>query len=202
MTVRIVTPPSVEPVTLAEARAWCRLESDDTANDTVLTLLIQAMRERAENITGRAFVQRTLRLSLPAFPGFTIELPYPPLVSVTSVKYYDAAGVQQTVDPADYEVDTDREPGCVQPAYGETWQYTRAMFNAVQIVYEAGYAPTGSPTDYRENMPASLKLWMQTNMAALFENREQIVPDGRMAVLPRDLGEGLLDSLKVGTLFG
>lgn len=199
MTVREITAPSVEPVTLAEARAWCRVDSTD--DDAILTLLIQAMREYAENITGRVFVQRSLQLSLPCFTEFTIELPRPPLVSVTSVKYYDVAGVLQTIDPSDYEVNTEREPGQVKPAYGETWAYTRSVFNAVQIVYQAGYAPTGSPTDYRENIPASLKLWMHARLATLYEARQQLV-DNRTVEIPRNFADGLLDSLKVGTLFG
>lgn len=198
MSIRVVTAPTVEPVTLAEARLWCRIDDGDTSQDAMLTLLIQAMREYAENRTGRAFVQRTLELTLPCFPDDgIIELPYPPLVSVASVKYYAYDGTLTTVDPSDYEVDTYGEPGRVQPAYLETWEGSRNVFNAVQVRYEAGYAPTGSPTDYRENVPASLKLWMQARLATLFENREQLVNVNQVEI-PRHFADGVLDGLVVG----
>ena len=198
MTVRVITPPSVEPVTLEEARLWCRIDTDDTSQDAVLSLLITAMREYAENRTGRAFVQRTLELTLPAFPACgVIELPYPPLVSVDWIKYYDYNGDLITVDPADYEVDTYGEPGRVQPAYLQTWDGTRNVFNAVIVRYQAGYAPTASPSDYRENMPANLKLFMQARISTLFENREQIVNAAQVQI-PRDFGAGLLDGLVTG----
>lgn len=200
MTVKIITDPAFEPVSLAEARLWLRIDDDDTTQDPVIELLIKAMREHAEeSLTGRAFVSRTLRLSLPAFPA-VIELPYPPLISVTSVKYIDDAGALQTVAAADYEIDFDREPALIQPAYLKTWPSTRSVFNAVQVVYVAGH-PSGSPSDAaaaRETIPASLKLWMRARIATLFEQREQIM-FGNQVEVPRNFADGILDGLIVGT---
>jgi uncharacterized phiE125 gp8 family phage protein len=201
MTVRVITPPSVEPVSLAQAKQWCRIDDDITDQDAVITILIQGMREYAENLTGRAFVQRTLELTLPCFPA-VIELPRPPLISVTHIKYYDLSGALQTLDPGVYEVDSYREPGLVRPAYLESWEPARNVFNAVQVRYEAGYAPVGSPTDYREMVPANLKVWMNARLATLYENREQLITGTIVQPLPRDFADGLLDSLRVANFFG
>lgn len=198
MTVREITAPSVEPISLAQAKAWLRVDDDITDQDAVITMLIKSMREYAENLTGRTFVQRTLELTLPHFPH-VIELPNPPLISVTHIKYYDTDGALQTLDSSVYEVDSYREPGLVRPAYLQSWESTRYVFNAVQVRYEAGYAPTGSPTDYRENMPASLQIWMQARLASLYEHREQIVTGTTVSDLPRNFADGLLDSLIVGS---
>lgn len=201
MTVRVITAPSVEPISLEQARDWCRVDEDNftSAEQAFMTSLIKAMRSYAENLTGRAFVQRTLELTLPAFPeGGVIELPYPPLISVTHVKYIAYDGTLTTVDEADYEVDTYREPGRVQPAYLENWEGTRNVFNAVQVRYEAGYAPTSSPTDYRENVPDLVKTWMHARIATLWENREQLVISN-LVEIPRAFADGMLDDLILGT---
>lgn len=206
MTVRVVTPPLYEPVSRDQAIEWIRAESADVTagQQAILDLLIKGMRGYAENLTGRAFVQRTLELTLPGFPTREIVLPRAPLASVTHIKYYDHAGVLQTVDAADYEVDTYSEPGKVQPAYLENWEGTRNVFNAVQVRYVAGY-PVGSPQDeaaYRENVPAEVKLWMHARIATLWKQREQLVTGTIVQALPRDFADGLLDSLRLGTIFG
>lgn len=193
-----VTPPAVEPVTLAEARAWCRIDDSDTANNTVLTLLIQAMREYAENLTGRAFVQRTLQLNLECLP-VEIELPLPPLVSVTSVKYTDENNTLQTLDPTLYTVDDQGEPGRVVQAWqAASWPTVIPVPDSVRVLYIAGYDELGSPPDYAGNIPASLKLWLHARLATLYENREQLVMNNQVEI-PRHFADGILDSLVIGS---
>lgn len=188
----VITPPTVEPVSLAEAREWLRLESDDTQNTTVLGMLIQAMREYAEELTGRAFCQRTLELRMDALPT-EIELPYPPLQSVEFVKYTDDDEVLQTLAADQYQVDTAREPGLIVPAWSaRTWPTAIAIPNSVRIRFVAGDYDGGSPT---VPVPAKLRLWMHQRIATLFENREALVVGSTVQPLPRDHVDGLLDSL-------
>lgn len=195
MTTRIVTEPTVEPVSLTEFKDWARI-TEATADDAVCTLLIKAMRGYAENLTGRAFVQRTLELIQECW-GESIELQSPPLVSVTSVKYTDEDGTIQTLAADQYVVHDYREPALIVPAYEVVWPAHRSLLDAVRVVYIAGY-PTASPVDYRENVPAELKLWMQARAATLFENREQLVA-GNQVEIPRNFADGLLDSLVCGS---
>jgi len=194
----VVTPPAVEPVSLAEARLWCRVDDGDTAQDSVISMLIKAMREYAENLTGRAFVQRTLQLNLDCLPG-CIALPMPPLVSVASVIYTDLDGALQTLAAADYQVDDVAEPGKIVPAWdAAAWPAVRAVPNAVRVLYVAGYDEgSGSPTDYTANMPAALKLWMSARISTMFENREQLVNANQVAI-PRHFADGYLDELIIG----
>ena len=206
MTIEVLTQPAYEPVSLAQAREWLRLESDDTANTAVLQLLIRAMREDAENLTHRAFVSRQLRLNLETWPtchtyGSRIELPFPPLITVDSFKYVDTDGTLQTLAASQYSVHDEAEPAFIIPAYQVTWPTIRQVPDAIQITFTAGYA-VGSPPDEaaaQENVPKILKLWMQTKLATLFENREQIISGTIVAKLPRDYTDGLLDSITVGT---
>lgn len=49
--------PTLEPVSLADAKLWCRV--DNTAEDSVITALVQAAREQVESDMGRQFVSQT-----------------------------------------------------------------------------------------------------------------------------------------------
>lgn len=200
-----LTSPSYEPVSLAEARRWCRLEADDTINTPVLTMLVRAMREHAEHITGRAFIQRTYRSYLDCWPahrkyGLAIELPHAPLVTVDSFKYTDTDGNLQDMTAANYVVHTWSEPGIIVPAWNVTWPTVRQVPGAIQVAYTAGY-PTGSPPDEASQQgmqPDTLRLWMQARISTLFENREQLIVGSDVRALPRDFVDGLLDPLVLG----
>jgi len=93
MKFKVVTPVATEPVTLAEARLQCKVDADDTTHDALITGLITAAREFAEHYTGRALAPQTLEAALDAFTDDDyIDLPMPPVSSVTSIKYTDTAG--------------------------------------------------------------------------------------------------------------
>jgi uncharacterized phiE125 gp8 family phage protein len=200
MTVRVITQPTVEPVTLAEAKLHLRVTTSD--EDALITSLISAARIYAENYTRRAFAQRTLELLLPNVPSCgVIELPQPPLRSVAWIKYIDADGVLQTIDAADYQVDMYREPGLIKPSYLETWPViTRSDFNALQVRYTAGYAETGSPdsdADYRANIPEAVKQWIKIRVGTMFEMREAVVVGTIVTDIKHDFIDGLLDPFVV-----
>ena len=202
----IVSQPSYEPVSLAEARQWLRLEDTDTDHTATLRILIKAMREDAENLTHRAYVQRQYRYSIGGYPtdceyGLKIELPFPPVVSVDSFKYVDSNGTLQTLAADQYVLHNEAEPAFILPAWLVTWPTHRVVPNAIQITFTAGYA-AGSPSDEQsaqQNIPAAVRAWMQTKLATLFENREQIIVGTIVNKIPRDFTDGLLDSLTVGT---
>lgn len=207
MTVRVVTAPVYEPITRNQAKLWAKVDTDLSADDALFDLLVKAMREYAENITGRAFVQRSLQMIVPDTQILRIDgrsrigfrLPHPPLVSVSSITYIDTDGAQQTLDTADYDVHTWVEPGIVVQGWGANWPSYRSEPDAWRINYLAGYAP-GSPQDeaaHQEVLPAALKVWMQSRLATLYGEREQVIM-GNQVMIPRDFADGLLDALMVG----
>lgn len=205
---RVVSEPAFEPVTLAEARGWLNITAGDTTYDTELTLLIKAMRRYAENLTGRAFMHRSLQLLLPEWPAdyipgmyaSVIELPRPPLVSVQTIQYRDDDGVLQTLASDQYVTHPYREPAIVVPEWQVTWPSVRWLVDAVQVNYIAGYPVSGSPSDeaaQQAAVPESVKLWMHARMATLFEQREQIIIGTIVNDLPRAFVDGLLDELRL-----
>jgi len=64
--------------------------------------------------------------------------------SITSLKYIDTDGAEQTIDAADYVLDNFASPGWVLPTYDTSWPDTRAVANAVRLQIVCGYGDAGS----------------------------------------------------------
>lgn len=136
MTIRQVTLPTAEPISLAEAKTHLRGVAA-ASEDALISALIVTAREQAEALLNRAIVARTWEKLLDAFPD-AIELLWPPVRSVLSIKYLDANGAEQTLSPASYSVDKHATPGWIVPAFNTSWPVTRADINAVRVRYAAG----------------------------------------------------------------
>jgi uncharacterized phiE125 gp8 family phage protein len=200
--IKIITAPAAYPVTLLQAKEFCRIDAIDSSQDTTLNMLIAAMTTYAEHLTGRAFVERTLELNLPFFQ-YCIELPWAPLIGIDSVSYTDINGAAQTVDAASYEADTVSQPGMIRPVSGASWPAVGSGFNPVRIRYRAGYLAPGSPQDLTNNdyLPGELRTWMAARICTLYDQRSQIIIGTIVQELKRDFADGLLDSLLVGSRF-
>lgn len=132
----VITPPTVEPVTLTEVKA--QLGITDTGLDAILTRRITEARTWAEGYLSRSLLPQTLELRFDQFPQEMV-LQSPPVSSVTSVKYVDVDGVVQTVSSADYELDNYEVTPYIRASYGVSWPSHRSERNAVRIQYVAGY---------------------------------------------------------------
>lgn len=206
MTTRVTVEPLYEPISLEEARTWCRVDSDDTTQDAALRILIKAARRYAENRTGRAFIQRTYELRLSRWPAASVDgyvstgfkLPFPPLRSVSSVKYLDLDGTLQTLAADQYVVHTEREPGLILPAWQVTWPSNRVVPDGIRVVFVAGYAESGSPSEEataQAGLPEDLTAWMRARIATLYEQREQIITGTIVNAVPENFADGMLDDL-------
>ena len=140
MQFKVVTTVETEPVTLAEARLQCKVDSDDATHDALITGLITAAREFAEHYTGRALAQQTLEGALDCFPDCDyIDLPMPPVTSVTSIKYTDTAGAEQTLSASAYARSTYGLGNRVNLAANSTWPSTQDVADAVRVLFVTGY---------------------------------------------------------------
>lgn len=160
------------PLTTDEAKAHCRVTFAD--DDTLIEQLIHAATDEVETRCQRTLCQTTWALTLDAFPEGGIKLPMPPILSVSSIVYFDSTGAQLTLNPADYIVDTASEPGWVWLAPGKTWPATQDRINAVTVTYTAGYLAGGTAQQQRDAVPKDLRAWLLIRVATLYENREYI----------------------------
>ena len=186
MGLRVITAPASEPVTLAEAKAQLRV--DDANSDTLITALIVMVREQAEAETGRLLLLQTWEKTLDNFPD-AIFLPNAPIVSITSVKYLDIDGAEQTLTGASYQLDasSDFTGAWLVPAYGYAWPDIHKDINAVKVRFLAGYANAAA-------VPQSIKQWMLLHLGNAFENREAAL-DRKLEPLP--FLAGLLDAYRI-----
>ena len=125
------------------------------------------MREQAEHEIGGALITQTWERTLDAFPaaGGALELGMPPVQSITSVKYLDAAGTEQTLVNTAYTLDAVAAPGWVLPAAGTDWPATGDYANAVRVRFVAGFGAASSD-------PAAGKAWMLLHIAEWYAQRE------------------------------
>jgi len=160
----LLTPPAIEPVTLAEAKAHARIDTE--ADDALIATLITSARQWAEHYTNRAFITQTWRLSLDAPPKTDVVLlPRAPLQSVASFQYFDDADAATTFAEAHYFVDTSREPGRLVLRLGATWPSPVRTANGIVITYIAGYG------DGADNVPEPLKFAIRELVAHWYEHR-------------------------------
>jgi uncharacterized phiE125 gp8 family phage protein len=92
MTVVLVSGPSSEPLTLAEARNWVRVS--DGADDGLLQSLIVSARLAVEAATSRVLLSQQWRLTIDDWPSSgQLFLPLTPVRSISRVRVLDGAGV-------------------------------------------------------------------------------------------------------------
>ncbi len=187
MSLSLVTAPTIEPVTFEEAQSHLRLT--DATDAPYVNALITTAREYCENYTRRAFISQTWDLKFDGgFPDGDIELPMPPVSSITSITYVDTAGATQTWAAANYTTDLPAGPRAmparIAPAYGVSYPSTRDQNNAVTVRFVCGYGATIS------TVPFGLKAAMLLLIGHWYENRASItvgpandLPDGVAALL-------------------
>lgn len=175
MSLKVITPPTVEPVSLEEARLHLRLDTYDSPpahpDDELVESLITAAREWAENFTGRALAPQTLELALDEFPADEIELQRVPVTSITSVTYVDTDGATQTLSNTLYTLDNYSEPSWLLPAVDTEWPETGEVVNTVKIRYVVGYSAR-TDADQANPLPKSFKQAMLLLIGHWYKTRE------------------------------
>jgi hypothetical protein len=148
-------PPAGEPVSLAEAKQHLRVT--DTAQDTLISMLISAARIACETKTRQQLLHARWQLVLDRFPmagigtplpfaqdvnipGYAAILPHAPFVDMQSITYLDMNGTLQTCPPSVYVVNNAMTPAIVSVAFGQVWPIPLPQIGAVQFTYDAGYA--------------------------------------------------------------
>ena len=135
MTLREVIGSAEEAITLDVAKEHLRVINTD--EDGYILELITVARSYVENEIGQTLHKATFNYYLDVFPSGDIEVPVPPLTSVTHVKYYDTDNTLQTlVADTNYRVDANSIPGVIEVI--DSWPATFDRTAAVQIQFVGG----------------------------------------------------------------
>lgn len=193
---KLKTAPSVEPITLAEAKLHLKLDSD-TTDDTLITALIVAAREQVENYTGRVCINQTWEATFDEFPtGFdddsAIDLIPCPLSSITSIIYKDITGSNTTLSASVYEADTYVFPGRVCLKYSQYWPIVQDIQNSITVTFVAGYGAASTA------VPGPIKAAILLLIGHLYENRESVEIGQSPSILPMGV-EFLLSPYRIIT---
>ena len=167
-------PPTSEPVSVADMKQHSRIYISD--DDGIVLAYISAARAFAEVYQNKQLLPATYRLKFDWFPSWTIKIPFPPLASVTAIKYLDTGGNLQTLATTEYLVDADSVPGRITPAYAKIWPVSRIQISAVEVDFVAGYPDAGS-------IPQTTVQAIKMLAAHWYEQREETA-ERRMASIP------------------
>lgn len=162
------TAPTTEPIDLVALKEHLQMATGDTTHDNVLVMLIKAVRKATEKLCWRALISQTWYAYFNQWPQVDyLLLPFPPLTSVTAVKYTGSDGSVSTFSSSNYIVDTKSQPGRVVLGYGQTWPGdTLYPSNPIEVEFVAGYGTASSA------VPEDLRLAMMVMCAHFFDNRE------------------------------
>ena len=167
MSLKLITAPTVLPISVADIKV--DLKETGTARDTQIARLIASATERAEHELGRALLDQEWELIIDAFPVAEIELAMPKVLSITSVKYLDQAGAEQTLASNAYTLDADKLPGYLFPALNTSWPNTQAVANAVRVRFRCGYGVAAAA------VPPSIIDWIVVQVATAYDNPDAVV---------------------------
>jgi uncharacterized phiE125 gp8 family phage protein len=174
MSALLLTPPAIEPVSLAEAKAWLRVDHDD--DDDVITALIAGSRIHVEAQTRRALITQSWRLSFDGWPADgRIDVRPAPLKALSAVRVYDAAGVTHDVDLQAFVLDKANASLAFAP-----WALPapERIVAGIELDVAVGYG------DAAVDVPEPLRQAIRLLVAHWYENRGVVSTATNVAVLP------------------
>lgn len=164
MYLRMVTPPAIEPITLEEAKQHMRVDGND--DDSLISALITAARQRAEEYTKRAFITQSWELALDSVSG-KVYLPRPPIQAINGVTLDG-----EIVSAENYSL------------IGQDVFYSRIPFRAINpaslvIRYTSGYGSNAT------DVPQAIRQAILMLVAHMYEAREGEAPQVEYEVQAR-----------------
>lgn len=176
MSAILLTPPALEPVSLADMKLFLRIAHDD--DDDVIAALIAAARVHVEAQTRRALIEQTWRLVRDVWPaGGRLPILPVPLIAVTAIRVFDADGAPQLLDVDDVDIDTVSAPAVLVFQRG-TPRVPGKLSAGIETDITAGYG------DDPDDVPEPLRQAIRMLVAHWYENRGVIAASGEVASMP------------------
>ena len=175
---------STEPVTLSEAKAFLAVDHDE--HDAMITALITAARQRAENYCNRSFVEKRYMLALDTYPRRdNVKLPRGPVQSIVSVKYDDGSE-EITIDAEKYYLNNYRNPAWI--LFKEAFTVADKP-NALKIQYITGYdadaADNEANTDPAFPFPEPVRTAIKMIVRTMYDHRDDFVVGAAVNSIPK-----------------
>ncbi|MEM9676744.1 MAG: head-tail connector protein [Pseudomonadota bacterium] len=174
MTIALLVPPALEPVTLVDVKAHMRI--DTNAEDTLISDLIKVGREHVEHVTGQKLLSQTWRQYEPGL-GLTREVcaRVGPVQSINAVTIYAQDGTPRVL--AGQEAWINRTRHQTRIAFAHTVVPAETI-NGVEIDLVVGMADTAI------EVPGSLRHAILLLVAHWYEFRGAVPADQQPVSIP------------------
>lgn len=169
------TGPATTAISLAEAKAFLRVDSDYDDDDSYITSLIGVATNVVEQFTRRRLITQTYNIYYDEFPPY-MDLQVGNVASVTHVKYYDTDNTLQTLDTSQYDVDIRVKPGRIYQAEDGNFPDTYERANSVEVEFVVGSAAS--------DVEDAIKQGMFIVIGRYYENRQDVVMGTQVNELP------------------
>ena len=164
----LLSPPASEPLTLAEAKQFLRVEHE--ADDDLVAALTAAARSAVELATRRVLIVQTWRIVLDRWPASgRIASPVNPLRTLEAARVLGEGGTPAALDPAGFTIDTAAAPGVIAWVHANVAEPGRALAG-IELDVTAGY---GDAAD----VPPPLVQAIRLLLAQSYEHRDRVPPD-------------------------
>lgn len=169
------TGPATTAISLAEAKAFLRVDSDYDDDDSYITSLIGVATNVVEQFTRRRLITQTYNIYYDEFSPF-MDLQVGNVANVTHVKYYDTDNTLQTLDTSEYDVDIRVKPGRIYQAEDGNFPDTYERANSVEVEFVVGSAAS--------DVEDAIKQAMYIVIGRYYENRQDVVMGTQVNELP------------------
>ena len=162
MALLLTTPPTAEPVALADMKAHLRLTLTD--DDAYILALITAARRAIESHYALALMPQSWALFADAWPvNGVFHIPLWPVLSVASLTVYSDDDSFITIDPSNYYLDLATRPVRLALRQGRVFAPPGRNINGLKIAFNAGFGvdATAVPAEIKEGLMATVADWYQ-----------------------------------------
>lgn len=182
MATTLLAGPTVEPVTLTEAKTHLRV--DTSAEDTLIQSLIMASRLHIEAALDLALLTQTWRFHLDRWPRTrSLNLPLRPVQSLTTVKVFDSDDESEVLDNAGFILDGTANPARLILSGSTSLPVPGRAANGIEIDFVAGYG------DEASNVPPPIRQALLLLTAHWYENREPVEIGASATIIPATVSD-------------
>ena len=153
-------------VTTVEAKNHLRVDFAAADDNTYIDSLVVSAQRQVEAFTNLVLNDTTFYFKLSAFPANGIVLPFSPLKTLTSIKYYDSDNSQQTLANTEYYYDINEKPNVIRYVNSppSTYDYRG---DAVIVEFVVGYTTP-------DIIPPGLEHAIKLLLTDLYEHRTDL----------------------------
>jgi len=189
MSAYLLTAPAAEPLSLADAKAFLRVEHSD--DDAIITSLVASARNHVEALTRCGLITQTWRIVLDRWPDNGRVAPrLGPLRSLIAARVFNESNVASPIDVTSFVVD--RAGGAIAAPCWSLPVPGRAIAG-IELDVAVGFG------DAAADVPAALLNAIRMLVAHWYENRGLVAIGQSVAMMPASVNAAI-NSYRVPSL--